>query len=114
MGWEVAQKADKVRIWSTISDAWLTDWITRDEAIGFYYDNALLAFKKQVIQKVLSFPHYWPEHGKGRRAVIVNQEGSERYLAWMHELTSKSSEEYDAFINETFNAIMESIRREGI
>ena len=109
MGWEIAQKAGKVRIWSTISDTWLTDWITREEAIKFYYEDALLAFKKQIIEKYLSFPHHWPEHSNRHRAVIINEEGNERCLAWMHELMHKSDEEYDTFINETFEHIMRKI-----
>jgi hypothetical protein len=107
MGWKIAQQKGKFRIWSTVSDAWLTDWMTREEALKFYYDDALLRFEKQFIEKYLSFPHHWPEHGNGQRAVIVNQEGRARYLAWMHELTCKSDEEYSAFIDETFKQITE-------
>ena len=111
MGWEIAQKAGKVRIWSTISDAWLTDWLTRDEALSFYYDDALLTFKKHVIKTCLSFPHHWPEHGNGRRAVCINQEGSDRYLAWIKELASKPDEDYESFVDETFNTLLERLHR---
>lgn len=106
MGWEIAQRADKFRIWSTISDAWLTDWITREEAVQLYYDDALMIFKKQIIEKYLAFPHHWTEQGPGWRTLIINEEGSERYLAWMRELSEKSEEEYEAFIDETFEGIM--------
>jgi hypothetical protein len=109
MGWQIAQKAGKFRIWSTVSDAWLTDWLIREEAVKFYYDDALLAFKKQVIEKYLSFPHHWPDHDSDRMKVIINEEGSERYIAWMEELRGKTGEEYPAFINETFERIIKSI-----
>ena len=106
MGWQIAQKAGKFRVWSTISDAWLTDWMTREEAIKFYYDDALMMFKKQIVEKCLSFPHHWPDHSGAYRKVIVNEEGSARYLAWMHELTSKSTEEYAAFVDASFERIL--------
>lgn len=111
MGWQIAHKAGKFRIWSTVSEAWLTEWLTREEALSFYYDDALLSFKKQIIEKCLSFPHHWPEHANGSRAVIVDEEGSKRYLAWMHELTHKSKEEYVPFINETYEHMLRDIQQ---
>jgi hypothetical protein len=107
MGWQIAQRAGKFRIWSTVSDAWLTDWLTRDEAIKFYYDDALLAFQKKIIEKYFSFPHHWLQHDN--RQVIINQEGSEKYLAWLSELMDKPDEEYAAFVNETFEQVMKDI-----
>jgi hypothetical protein len=113
MGWQIAQKAGKFRIWSTTSDVWLTDWITREEAIKFYYDDALLAFKNRIIEKYFSFPHHWLQHDNRHGAVIVNQEGSARYLAWLNELIHKPDEEYTAFVNETFEQIMKDIHEQS-
>lgn len=105
MAWKIAQKDGYYRIWSTVSDQWITDWVSRTEAIAIYYDDALCQFKKKVIEKYFSFPHHW----SGDDGIINDEEGHDRLLAWLETLSTKREDEYYQYIDETFEKIREEL-----
>lgn len=111
MSWQIAQKDGKYRIWSTISDTWLTDWIDRKEAIKFYYDDALLKFKKRVIEEYYKFPHMWGLHNDISYArYIDDDQGYESLMQWLKALISKENpDEYCQLIEETYDKIMKEL-----
>jgi hypothetical protein len=106
MGWKVSRLRDKYRIWSTITDSWQTSWIDRREAIAFYYESALVDFKKDIIKKYLLFPHHWGSYdGK----LMVDYDRNEAYCKWMQELMDKPDEQYCKFIDETFSSVTKQL-----
>src|SRR5437773_9814879 len=107
MSWKIAQKKDKYRIWSTNTDTWLTDWIDRNEAIKFYYEDALFDLKKRTIEQFLLFPHHYTNHTNGR--LIYDEEKSANYHNWMEQLIHKQGEEYCEFVEEAFDKIMKEL-----
>lgn len=104
MGWQLSRKDDKFRIWSTISDSWLTDWISREEALAVWYDDALMDFKKKVIEKYLGFPCYW--HDRDSNKVFMDEDRHERLCQWLKKLSDMHDEgEYYRMIDEMFEKI---------
>jgi hypothetical protein len=113
MSWEASQKDGKYRIWSTISDAWLTDWIDRNEAIKLYYDCTLLGFKKKIIEQYYKFPHFWVSHDSNNCNIIYDEEGHRRFVEWMQLLNSKKDpDEYYKLIDEIYEKIMKTLNAE--
>ncbi len=113
MGWKISQKNGKYRIWSTISDAWLTKWIDRKEVIKFYHEQDLLDLKKKTIERYLAFPHFYSDRNSIISKFIVDTKRADNYSAWMEELTHKRGEEYYAFIDETYDKIMKELEETG-
>lgn len=104
MGWNLSRKDNQYRIWSTVSDQYVTDWISREEVFEHWYDDALLQFKKKVIEQYLKFPDFWGDHDSHR--YIKDDAGHERYGQWLHELSKKHNEdEYYQFVDESFKKI---------
>lgn len=111
MSWEITQKDGQYRIWSTISDTWLTDWIDRREAIRFYYDHALMDFKKRIIEEFYKFPHMWTDHDSNSCNRIDDEEGYRRYIEWLELLNSsmKDSKTYYKLVDEIYDRIMKAL-----
>lgn len=63
MSWQVKhrKKDDKYRLWTTISDGWLTNWLSRDEMIEAISGE----YQEEVSEKVeklrLTFPNGWTD-----------------------------------------------------
>lgn len=110
MGWQIAQKDGQYRIWSTISDAWLGKWISREEALGVYHEHTLLEFKEKFIREYFTFPQLWTDRATGRR-IPLSQEHNDAYDKWMDELVKKRGEAYAQFINETYEKIMRELEK---
>lgn len=110
MGWHIAQKDGKYRIWSTISDAWYSDWISREEVLKLQHHYELLELKQQLIKEYFTFPALWTDCGTGKR-IPIEQQRDQAYAQWVQELADKSDEEYEQFINETYEKIMREIEK---
>lgn len=110
MGWQIAQKDGKYRIWSTISDAWVSDWIRREEVLRLHHQYEVLELKQQMIKEYHTFPALWTDRVTGKR-LPLSQDQSKAYSEWMDELASKHDEEYGHFINETYDKIMKELEK---
>jgi hypothetical protein len=107
MGWQIAQKKGKYRIWSTNEDRWLTNWVDRNKVILFYYEHALFDLKKRTIEQFMLFPHHWTNYTNSR--LIHDEEKSASYDDWMEQLIHKRDEEYCEFVEEAFDKIMKEL-----
>jgi len=104
MGWQLSRKDNLYRIWSTFSDQYITDWISREEALAVWYDDTLMNFKKEVIRKYLLFPDFWFDHDA--QWSIKDEVAHARYSQWWQELSEKQNEEeYCQFVDEMFEKI---------
>lgn len=63
MGWllktkEEEGKETKYKIWTTISDGWITEeWLTKDEIIKFLFWNEFYRFMDKFIEDAMTFPN---------------------------------------------------------
>ena len=109
MAWQVAQQGDKYRIWTTLSDACITEWCTRQEVLAFIAEQYLQEYKEKVVEMYLMFPHYWPAREGGRR-LIQDEEAKERYLEWLRTL-SDAGDTYDAVLEKKYGEVMAELNR---
>jgi hypothetical protein len=108
MGWRVGyrEKDKKYRLWTTISDGWLTDWSTKKDIQGYIAEEYLWEYKKKVVEMYCRFPHHWPSK-EGVRPMI-DEDASKRYGDWLGEL-SNAGDRYDEVLDKRFNEAMKEL-----
>src|SRR5947209_7451667 len=108
MGWRIAhrEKGDKYRLWSTVSDRWLTDWSTKRDIQRYITEDYLWEYKKKVIEVYLKFPHHWPS--KERMAYILDEAGKEAYSAWLKTLIDAGDTYYELVENK-YNEVVKAL-----
>jgi len=111
VSWRIAQKGSKFRVWSTISDAWLTDWVERDAVTRLYHEIALLDFMEKIVEFDMRFPgQCWDRDG----IKIEDEEREQAYEAWLGKSITKGHAVYVAAIDEQYREIMKRIEsKEG-
>lgn len=76
---EHRESDDKWRVWSTISDIWMTDWLTLDEIKEYFSLDKLFQAKIDIIQIYWTFPNnYSSKDGK----IISNNAVYRSFLDW--------------------------------
>lgn len=67
------RKKDRMyRIWSTVSDTFITDWITREEAVAFLAREARAHTNRIIKDLKETFPHgYTIKGGRKDGAVFI-------------------------------------------
>lgn len=109
MSWKIARQGGRYRIRSMVSDVWLTEWISRIEALKFIYDDRLLNFKKEVIEQYCKFPSYWASYDEPGK-IIIEDDRKDRYLEWLHNLSRVQDPEiYLKIINDKYDQIMKEL-----
>jgi hypothetical protein len=108
MGWRVGyrEKDNKYRLWSTISDTWLTDWSPKKDIQRDIAQQYLWEYKKKVVEMYLDFPHHWPS-SEGAR-LMVDEEAGKRYRDWLEELINAGDRYYDV-LDKRFNEVMKEL-----
>lgn len=56
MGWIIENKKNLYRVWSTISDDWITDWNTRNEILKYLIKRKRSVFNKEIKNLKETFP----------------------------------------------------------
>ena len=59
MSWLVEKEKGKYRFWSTICDDWLSDWMTREEALNWLENMKKKGLKREMDKERDSFPDGW-------------------------------------------------------
>ena len=111
MSWQLSRKGDRYRIWSTVSDQYITDWMSRNEALAVWYDDALMSFKKKVIEQYLLFPHHWGDQDSGRTTIIMDDERKEKLQQWLVQLSAtQTAEDYETLVDEMYEMVAQELR----
>lgn len=106
MGWRFDKKGDKYRIWSTITDSYLTDWYSRKEILAYMYRYRIQDFKKDIIELYMSFPD--KRRTMEGNKIHIEQERRETHSAWVqHLLYDLEGKEYEIEIERMFNEALE-------
>jgi hypothetical protein len=100
MGWQLKHRAkdNKWRVWTTVSDGWITDWLTEDEAKTFLSYEYNEDYKLKVIKTYWTFPHGWSDRDTGK--ILDNREALIAFSEWHLEATK--SEDYYAEVDKKF------------
>ena len=74
MGRMLSQRGNKYRLWSTISDSYLTKWLTRDEMVDCLARKMILDVHRNIEDLKKNFPAdfvnketkkiYWPDEAE--------------------------------------------------
>lgn len=87
------EKDDKWRAWTTISDGWLTNWLTEDQMKVYLVSRREHQHKLDAIEVVMGFPHGYSDKDDGLR--ILNGPVSDFY-DWHGE----ALKDYDTYEDE--------------
>jgi len=106
VGWRLKEKNSKYRIWSTISDTYITDWLTRNEILIQLAEYKIIKAKEEAIDEYYRFPNMWSVNGKRNRDPIREQ----AYFDWQTKLRALSDNKYNTFVNKEYRRIMKELK----
>lgn len=66
MGWLIDQKKDKFRLYSTISDGYITEYLNMDELIRFIFYHKFHRLMEDMLKEMICFPHGWSDKKTGK------------------------------------------------
>lgn len=93
-------KDGKWRLWSSISDAWLTDWLTEDEMKQEIAAEHVLRYKLSVIEALWTFPYGYYEKDTHKR--LHNADDAHKaFLDWLSK--ASQSDDYCEQVNKKFD-----------
>lgn len=93
MGWLVKKRETKkngvqYKIWTTISDSWITEkWMSKEEIVKFFFWYRFDEFVRKFLEDSMTFPNGYTEKDSYQRILI----------------DEKSQDEWFDFIRKTFN-----------
>lgn len=59
MSWLVEKKGKKYRLWSTMTDNWLTPWLDRNKILDFIEQTKIAKIKYEMEETRKNFPYHW-------------------------------------------------------
>lgn len=84
MGWKIKIDNEKYRIWSTIVDEYVTDFLTKDELIRFLFWHRFENLMKSMLEDMICFPHGWIDQ-KTNEYLNCDKENSEIFYSILNE-----------------------------
>ena len=66
MGWKIKIKKEKFRIWSTVVDDYITEYITKDELIRFLFWHRFETLMQNMLEDIICFPNNWTDKETGK------------------------------------------------
>src|SRR5437870_5050820 len=96
-------KDEKWRLWSTISDGWLTDWLTEAEMKQYLVTELEYDYKVKVIERLWSFPHGY--YDKDENNMFDNRKAYIAFTEWHLEATR--SDDYYAEVDKKLKELTE-------
>ncbi len=115
MGWLLKTKQEegeetKYKIWTTISDGWITEqWMTKDEIIKFLFWNKLYDFMDKFIEDAMTFPNGYHDKETHKR------NWDDKLADEHYEFTkSKFGKKGNAYVNTTTDKFSEILNAHGL
>jgi hypothetical protein len=91
MGWlikiEEKEGTAKYKVWSTVVDEFITDWMTRDEFIKYLFWKKFMDFMKDFTKEAMTFPDNWADKDEFKYL-----SGDEKQVAEYFDLLKSSGE----------------------
>lgn len=94
------------KFYSTISDQYTSDWLTRNQAILYLAQNAETDYKLKVIQEFMAFPEKF--YTTDDELLVNSRERTSLYYEWNLKLLN--SDNYYEALDKKFNEIMEQLK----
>lgn len=61
------EKDNKWRVWTTISDGWLTSWLSEKEVKQYLVDQIQMESQVKAIKEFMTFPDGWTDYDSHKR-----------------------------------------------
>lgn len=95
------KKDGKYRIWTTISDGWITDWLSEDEIKEYLRWREYADTKLKVIEHYMTFPAGW--HDKDTHKPLSLDKS--KFYDWQLNALKKGAEEYEKEIDRKYEEL---------
>lgn len=79
MGWQIKISGDKYKVWSTIVDEYITDYMTKDELIRFLFWSKFENLMDNILEDMICFPYGWVDSESGKRLLCEKDKHDERF-----------------------------------
>lgn len=110
MGWLVSiketEEGKKYRLWTTISDGWLTEWSTKDEIIKFLFWNKFRDLMEGVLKDGMDFPNGWYDKKTHNR---ISSEKNNTFHEFMCNDLNFKGKTRDEVLVEKFSEVIASV-----
>jgi len=110
MGWllktkEEEGKETKYKIWTTISDGWITEeWLTKDEIIKFLFWNEFYRFMDKFIEDAMTFPNGY--HDKETHKRNWDDKLQEEHWQFLQSKFKAKGKDYSKITTDKFSEIL--------
>jgi hypothetical protein len=104
MGWLLKhrKKDNKYRIWTTMSDGWITGWCTEDEIKAEIAFHWRLDHMRKVIEEYMNFPTGWTDKDTYKRVPSDPNKHQAFFDWWDHALHCG---DYEGEIERKYNEL---------
>ena len=101
------KKDNKWRIWTTISDGWLTDWLSENEIKEYLTWRDGFDSKLKAIETYMTFPAGW--HDKDSHKGFDYLEGASKtpFYEWQLEALKLGEGGYEAEVEKKYKEIVQ-------
>jgi hypothetical protein len=110
MGWLVSiketPKGTKYRLWTTISNGWLTKWSTKDEIIKFLFWNKFRDLMEGVLKDSMDFPNGWCDKENERR---IFDEKNDTFHEFIYNASKVKGKSKDEILLDKFSEVIDSV-----
>lgn len=104
-------KGGKFKIWSTVSDSYITTALTKKEAVKYLISELEVEYKLKAIELFYTFPNnFYAKDGGLDYKLIRTEDFKERHSDYYDWLTQAlDSDDYYLEVNKKFNEIYEKL-----
>lgn len=95
------KRDNKWRVWTTISDGWLTNWLTDAELKEYLAEDYQHDYKLKVIEAYWTFPHGYTDKDSHKRH--TDYQAVVAYTDW--HLSALKSGNYKALVDEKYTEL---------
>ena len=107
MGWSVKVKEEKgvtkYRIWTSICDGWITEWLTKEEIAKFFFWNHFHTFMENFLKDAITFPDGFHDKDTGKR---FHNEAGEYFRKFLMESHDVEGKQQSVVLAEKFSEIL--------
>jgi len=95
MSWSIQhrKKDDKYRLYSSICNEWLTDWVSRNDILVFIHYRKIIEFQQEMIKLFMTFPHGYEKKNSDCLKIHINTDGMKLYHEFMCNLDCECPDE---------------------
>jgi hypothetical protein len=80
MGWRIEIKDEKYRVYSTIVDDYISDYMDKNKLIRFLFWHRFEGLMREMLEDIIAFPNKWIDKETGKY-LNCDKEKSDKFYA---------------------------------